>query len=217
MIRLILTMATEMAPSCIIVDEMDNLVTSNDGNDDSSIQIAKELQQYMEGKLSANDGVFIIGTTNEVDKIKEQAKALYKRFGDNVYKLSRPKRNERCKLIRSMSDEFDCQLSEEEIKVLSVLTHNRTVREISQLLKHSQRHLIHLMRKTQYWSKLTNTTLSGEKIEAYFPSAKYNKAPIRKFEDISHQVKIPKLTLFVIVFYLLEYQGHIIVERQSAK
>ena len=214
-VRCIYEMARKMKPIGIVMDEIDSIVTTKDKNDSSTTQIARQLQTLIEGDLANNDGIYLIGTTNHIDKIKEQEPAFLQRF--QVFKLGLPTAQERRKIIDQKSKEYECCLSSEDVSTLVQFTRNCTVRDISNLFEDALLHQIELLNKTKFWKILDDKKTSGEEIWCYFPSNEYPKAPERDFQSIKIDVKIPDLTLEFIVYFLLKKNGAKIVDRCSRK
>ncbi|KAI5190979.1 fidgetin-like protein 1 [Nematocida minor] len=115
MVRALFSVATEMAPSVIFIDEIDSLLMQRtEGENESTRRIKTEFLIQMDGAKQSKDNVLVIGATNRPQEIDEAAR---RRFVKRLY-VPLPNKEGRKEMIKKIAKDI-CMLSAEEIETLS--------------------------------------------------------------------------------------------------
>ncbi|KAI5166572.1 fidgetin-like protein 1 [Nematocida sp. AWRm78] len=115
MVRALFSVATEMAPSVVFIDEIDSLLMQRtEGENESTRRIKTEFLVQMDGAKQSKDNVLVIGATNRPQEIDEAAR---RRFVKRLY-VPLPDKEGRKEMVKKIAKDI-CTLSETEINELS--------------------------------------------------------------------------------------------------
>ncbi|KAH9387032.1 fidgetin-like protein 1 [Nematocida major] len=115
MVRALFSVATELAPSVIFIDEIDSLLMQRtEGENESTRRIKTEFLVQMDGAKQGKDNVLVIGATNRPQEIDEAAR---RRFVKRLY-VPLPDKEGRMEMVRKITKDI-CALSFDEIDQLA--------------------------------------------------------------------------------------------------
>lgn len=115
MVRALFSVATELAPSVIFIDEIDSLLMQRtEGENESTRRIKTEFLVQMDGAKQSKDNVLVIGATNRPQEIDEAAR---RRFVKRLY-VPLPDKEGRRDMVRKITKDI-CSLSSTEIDHLA--------------------------------------------------------------------------------------------------
>ncbi|KAI5136710.1 fidgetin-like protein 1 [Nematocida ausubeli] len=115
MVRALFSVATEMAPSVVFIDEIDSLLMQRtEGENESTRRIKTEFLVQMDGAKQSKDNVLVIGATNRPQEIDEAAR---RRFVKRLY-VPLPDKEGRKEMVKKIAKDI-CTLSDAEIEDLA--------------------------------------------------------------------------------------------------
>lgn len=119
-VRALFMLARKMQPSVIFIDEIDSLLSTRTENEnEASRRIKTEFLVQFDGVgTSFEDRILIIGATNRPSEIDEAAR---RRLVKRIY-VPLPDIKARCFIIRNLTSEYMCSITDDEYNDLAVLT-----------------------------------------------------------------------------------------------
>ncbi|KAK1349359.1 AAA ATPase [Hamiltosporidium tvaerminnensis] len=120
MVRALFSLARELQPSVIFIDEIDSLLSQRSENENEGTRRIKTefLVQFDGVSTLSTDKILVIGATNRPQEIDEAAR---RRLVKRIY-VPLPENEARKNLIRNLIKEFTNLITEDELEEISKLT-----------------------------------------------------------------------------------------------
>jgi len=133
-VRALFSVARELQPSIIFIDEVDSLLSERSNNEhECSRRLKTEFLVEFDGLPSnpENERVVVMAATNRPQELDE---AALRRFPKRVY-VTLPQVSTRSDLLRKLLSKQGCSLNDAELKRLATLTEGYSASDLTALAK----------------------------------------------------------------------------------